>query len=179
MQLSMSLCCFNPLLPDDAIWHHRTLSALVPIMLCYLYKKCNMYLYATAKYKQYKVSQIAKFMGPTWGPPGSCRPQKGPMLAPWTLLSGVGYNMGSADPFLTDGAWWIGQDTRHSNGCGVVWDSEAWHTVYEATCPDASAQRHVCMSAPYKNNIYTPVLGVIIPCSESACCCARCVMPYG
>ena len=34
-------------------------------------------------------SQIAKFMGPTWGPPGSCRPQMGPMLAPWTLLSGL------------------------------------------------------------------------------------------
>ena len=27
-------------------------------------------------------------MGLTWGPPGSCRPQMGPMLAPWTLLSG-------------------------------------------------------------------------------------------
>ena len=35
-------------------------------------------------------SQIAKFMGPTWGPPGSCRPQMGPMLAPWILLSGIG-----------------------------------------------------------------------------------------
>ena len=35
------------------------------------------------------VSQRAKFMGPTWGPPGSCRPQMGPMLAPWTLLSGI------------------------------------------------------------------------------------------
>ena len=34
-------------------------------------------------------SQITKFMGPTWGPPGSCRPQMGPMLAPWTLLSGI------------------------------------------------------------------------------------------
>ena len=33
--------------------------------------------------------QIAKFMGPTWGPPGSCRPQMCPMLAPWTLLSGL------------------------------------------------------------------------------------------
>ena len=32
-------------------------------------------------------TQIARFMGPTWGPPGSCRPQMGPMLAPWTLLS--------------------------------------------------------------------------------------------
>ena len=27
-------------------------------------------------------SQIAKFMGPTWDPPGSCRPQLGPMLVP-------------------------------------------------------------------------------------------------
>ena len=35
------------------------------------------------------LSLIAKFMGPTWGPPGSCRPQMGPMLAPWTLLSGI------------------------------------------------------------------------------------------
>ena len=33
--------------------------------------------------------QIMRFMGPTWGPPGSCRPQMGPMLAPWTLLSGT------------------------------------------------------------------------------------------
>ena len=33
-------------------------------------------------------TQIAKFMGPTWGPPGFCRPQMGPMLAPRTLLSG-------------------------------------------------------------------------------------------
>ena len=31
--------------------------------------------------------QITKFMGPTWGPPGSCRPQMGLMLAPITLLS--------------------------------------------------------------------------------------------
>ena len=36
------------------------------------------------------VTQIARFMGPTWGPPGSCRPQMGPILAPWTLLSGGG-----------------------------------------------------------------------------------------
>ena len=33
-------------------------------------------------------SQTAKFMWPTCGPPGSCRPQVGPTLAPWTLLSG-------------------------------------------------------------------------------------------
>ena len=34
-------------------------------------------------------SQIAKFMGPTWGLPGSCRSQMGSLLAPRTLLSGL------------------------------------------------------------------------------------------
>ena len=33
-------------------------------------------------------SQIAKFMGPIWGPPGCCRPQMAPCWPPWTLLSG-------------------------------------------------------------------------------------------
>ena len=32
--------------------------------------------------------QLARSMGPTWGPPGADRTQVGPMLAPWTLLSG-------------------------------------------------------------------------------------------
>ena len=34
------------------------------------------------------VAQIARFMGPTWGPSGADRTQMGPMLAKWTLLSG-------------------------------------------------------------------------------------------
>ena len=38
--------------------------------------------------RERKISQIAKFMGRTWGPPGSCRRQMGPMLAPWNMLSG-------------------------------------------------------------------------------------------
>ena len=51
--------------------------------------------------------QITKFIGPTWGPPGSCRTQMGPMLAPWTLLSGAirhnsvmtYWSMGKSPPF--------------------------------------------------------------------------------
>ena len=35
------------------------------------------------------IPQRAKFMRPTWGPPGSCRSQMNTILAPWTLLSGV------------------------------------------------------------------------------------------
>ena len=34
-------------------------------------------------------SLIVRFMGPTWGPSGADRTQVGPMLAPWTLLSGL------------------------------------------------------------------------------------------
>ena len=37
-------------------------------------------------YNKNIITQIARFMGPTWGPPGSCRTQMGPMIAPWTLL---------------------------------------------------------------------------------------------
>ena len=44
--------------------------------------------YRLRKKTQSSHSQLANFMGPTWRPPGSCRPQTGPMLAPWTLLSG-------------------------------------------------------------------------------------------
>ena len=44
-----------------------------------------------------QLSLIAIFMGPTWGPSGADRTQVGPMLAPWTLLSGVSLNWGSYD----------------------------------------------------------------------------------
>ena len=42
--------------------------------------------------KNQRTPQKTKFMGPAWGPPGSCRSQMGPMLAPWTLLSGTLHN---------------------------------------------------------------------------------------
>ena len=54
-----------------------------------------------------KASQIAKLMGSTWDTPGSCRPQMGPMLAPWTLLSGM-FILGGQ----YHGCWWLGDLTR-------------------------------------------------------------------
>ena len=42
---------------------------------------------------------IASFMGPTWGPSGADRTQVGPMLAPWTLLSGVDQPPSDIDPY--------------------------------------------------------------------------------
>ena len=54
--------------------------------------QCNVISYRLGTYRKRSLTpiptQIAKFMGPTWGPPGSRWHQMGPMLALWTLLSG-------------------------------------------------------------------------------------------
>ena len=48
-------------------------------IICYSHQRyCNIW----------KHTLIAKFVGPTRGPPGADRTQVGPMLASWTLLSG-------------------------------------------------------------------------------------------
>ena len=65
------------------------------------------------KDKATKILQIAKFMGPTWGPPQSCRPQMGSILAPWTLLSGTHYTTNEialflkASDFQNNWVWYI------------------------------------------------------------------------
>ena len=60
--------------------------------------------------------QIANFMGPTWGPPGSCRPQMGPMLAPWTLLSGT--------------VWWMSMIQKDPQS-GKVINTNLWMLTWE------------------------------------------------
>ena len=48
------------------------------------------FLKPCASMSQYCVIHlIAIFTGPTWGPPGAARTHVGPMLATWTLLSGI------------------------------------------------------------------------------------------
>ena len=60
----------------------------------YVFDTCHQMICTRGDWLSYdswslsEAAQIAKLMGPTWGPPGSWRPQMGPMLAPWTLLSG-------------------------------------------------------------------------------------------
>ena len=57
---------------------------------------CNLYFWVSGTQvdcndsviKSSCTTQIARFTWPTWGPPGADRSQVGPMLAPWTLLSG-------------------------------------------------------------------------------------------
>ena len=56
-------------------------------------------------------TQIAKFIGPTWGPPRSCRPQMGPMLGPWTLLSGKQWPPGDV---LCPALWDRTDDSGHN-----------------------------------------------------------------
>ena len=49
----------------------------------------NLYDYRWLPCRRPIAFLIARFMGPTWGPSGADRTQVGPMLAPWTLLSGI------------------------------------------------------------------------------------------
>ena len=57
-----------------------------------LKNRCVIWPQSVKNNKHVQTSQIANFMGPTWGPAGSCGPQMGPMLAPWTLLPGISYH---------------------------------------------------------------------------------------
>ena len=88
-------------------FHFGTVMIIHLVPRCWIKAKCSLYQVAILTIGRnvplltlagfvwlilvYLSTQIAKFMGPTWGPSGSCRPQMGPMLAPWTLLSGNGW----------------------------------------------------------------------------------------
>ena len=68
-------------------------------------------------------------MGPTWGPPGSYRPQMGPMWAPWTLLSGISFNEAME--------WWITDPTvrRVWHGLHTVLSCQFFHHRRPTACP--------------------------------------------
>ena len=68
-------------------------------------------------------SLIAMFMGPTWSPPGADRTQVGPMLAPWTLLSGM----------LHWVQYCIIRDKR-VNGCHYPQCNSTWLTLKQDLC---------------------------------------------
>ena len=79
--------------------HLRNPSFIRPVPPEYVWlRKAFTLFHKTAHYASLVVSpaeklntcttQITRFMGPTWGPPGDDRTQVGPMLASWTLLSG-------------------------------------------------------------------------------------------
>ena len=52
-------------------------------------QSCKKAIYYVMSHAHQVASVIARFMRPTWGPSGADMTQVGPMLAPWTLLSGI------------------------------------------------------------------------------------------
>ena len=105
-------------------------------------------------------------MGPIWGPPGSCRPQMDPMLAPWTLLSGQfrrnGVGRYEQNQKLEQHSWhWWGCDTgrsmqywsgpvgeahrpRHQSGCYVSYrkDSAPSKRVLQESSKSGRSERY-------------------------------------
>ena len=100
--------------PFDVPW-----GVINPSMLWSISDHSDMHALHVRKLCGPATTQIARFMGPTWGPPGSCRPQVGPMyLAIWTCASVVVitlclYTYIHADFWLRD--LWC-QATRYGDG---------------------------------------------------------------
>ena len=96
--------------------------------------------------------QIAKFMGPTWGPPWSCRPQMGPMSAPWTLLWGTLFSIwvrGHQNGIL----WSISCVMMMACGhCARKQDDEAkhpmsfWKKIIQAVSIKTTYVNHICVN---------------------------------
>ena len=72
------------------LWHHSCHcdDLSIKLNLSLRWHFCDITVVTAQDNLSLTSTQIAKFMGPTWGPPGSSRPQMGPKLAPWTLISG-------------------------------------------------------------------------------------------
>ena len=72
------------------------------VWACSQYKIAQVSIPPWVDERQSVHPKIARFIRPTWGPPGSCRPQVNPMLAQWTLLLGlspVWYHQETSFPF--------------------------------------------------------------------------------
>ena len=72
---------------------------------------------------------IARLMGPTWGPSGTDRTQVGPILAPWTLLSGSFWvrDMGCM-------LWALWKNWSHSMKCIPPEALMHWSGEYFTSC---------------------------------------------
>ena len=80
-QKQTHLCCHRPSYAE-MLWSRQQIWYNVGCVDHQLNKMNDHY------WRRGDATQITQFMGPTWSPPGSCRPQTGPMLTPWTFLPG-------------------------------------------------------------------------------------------
>ena len=64
----------------------------------------------------------SKVLGPTWGPSGADRTQMGPMLVPWTLLSGIP-SPNSAEATITIFIWMLLAQfgSPQLKACYLIW----------------------------------------------------------
>ena len=73
-------------------WYIRSFFGFTFLNILYSFKySCTNIFHRRSLYTYYKGKPTleTRFMGPTRGPSGADRTQLGPMLAPWTLLSGL------------------------------------------------------------------------------------------
>ena len=112
--------------PCDATWISRTFSYLsyCLLMVTFTHKSRIIgYVHRTV----IRVStQIAKFMGPIWDPPGSCRPQMGPMMAMNLALRACLAFIGSLawcfDLSITETCWIMRSCTHCPHHAIQVWN---------------------------------------------------------
>ena len=82
----------SPTLHDPSHPPQLLVTASGPISCCpgrhtLMYLSNKLFSSSSFKFK------TVRFVGPTWGPSGADRTQVGPMLAPWSLLSGYRYDV--------------------------------------------------------------------------------------
>ena len=91
-------------------------------------------------------SMIARFMGPTWIPPGSCRPQVGPIWATWTLLSGHGMETPMALMALCDGLLF----SHRVSNADIFTRGQFWPSGIVVACVCVSVCLCVCVSVNHE-----------------------------
>ena len=83
-EVSMTSCIVIGIKARQFINNTKRIIAITSLYRC---------VFAACTYSKLVVhTLIARFIRPTWGPSGADRTQVGPMLAPWTLLSGYAWS---------------------------------------------------------------------------------------
>ena len=83
-EISLAICDFGP----PAFWIRFETVAEICHKISWHFDRWYITCSSWTDYHG-TTSLIARFVGPMWGPSEADRTQVGPMLAPWTLLSGM------------------------------------------------------------------------------------------
>ena len=76
----------SPLIPNECF--NKSKSFWWPTVSNAAFRSRSLNMVEFCIWSRAVLAQIVRFVWPTWGQPGSWRPQEGPTLAPWILLSG-------------------------------------------------------------------------------------------